>query len=341
VCATTVLTTHEQKYADQLAESGTSYGASLFYYSRAHKPKKLMEVLHGLITLCVVQSAAYPPKQNLDGLLRNLLKSPLQAVQLLNTEDLEAGQYLSTYLSGYATIRRFYELRDGEIDMEDEDEMIDEKDRLPLAAAALMAAITSSSEGIRDGLLDATVNAVVPVDNLLVLLGESLAFVNRMIIPRSPAAQIQTNVGLEQAKVLTLSQATALLKVVEDLETVGANIMARCEVRYQATLANAHDWTAGWPQDMAVRKSTSHATTASSQFSLIDSSMFKSRAAPSAPSTAAPSIEGSGLLVTGPMHRTWDWRKGLEKDTRASDVLKILRLGLARELARGWTDMDL
>lgn len=34
--------------------------------------------------------------------------------------------------------------------------------------------------------------------------------------------------------------------------------------------------------------------------------------------------------------RGWDWRKGLAKDAKGEDVLRILRLGLAKEIARHW-----
>ena len=34
--------------------------------------------------------------------------------------------------------------------------------------------------------------------------------------------------------------------------------------------------------------------------------------------------------------RGWDWRKGLEKDAKGEDVLRILRLGLAKDIAKHW-----
>ena len=34
--------------------------------------------------------------------------------------------------------------------------------------------------------------------------------------------------------------------------------------------------------------------------------------------------------------RGWDWRKGLGKDAQGEDVLRILRLGLAKDIARHW-----
>src|ERR1700712_2746467 len=104
--------TFSQRYADHLAKSGQNYGDSFLYYAKAHKPNKLKAVLHDLITLCLVQSRAYPLKHQLDDRLKSFLSSPNQAVSYLNSADLEAGRYLSTYLSGYATIRKFYDIRD-------------------------------------------------------------------------------------------------------------------------------------------------------------------------------------------------------------------------------------
>jgi len=59
------------------------------------------------------------------------------------------------------------------------------------------------------------------------------------------------------------------------------------------------------------------------------------------------SMGSSGVLVnkgTGEreveVKRGWDWRVGLKADVKGEDVLAILRLGLAREVARGWLDGD-
>jgi hypothetical protein len=99
----------------------------------------------------------------------------------LGTEDFEAGQYLSTYLAGYATIRKFYETRDETIDQEQETPS-NETEARSRAAVALVAAINSASDCIRGGLFDPKVDNVIPVDHLLVLLGEALAFINRKLI---------------------------------------------------------------------------------------------------------------------------------------------------------------
>lgn len=34
--------------------------------------------------------------------------------------------------------------------------------------------------------------------------------------------------------------------------------------------------------------------------------------------------------------RGWDWRKGMKPGSSAGDALRILRLGLAKDLSRGW-----
>lgn len=36
------------------------------------------------------------------------------------------------------------------------------------------------------------------------------------------------------------------------------------------------------------------------------------------------------------VQRGWDWRKGLGEKAKAEDVLRILRLGLAKDIAKHW-----
>lgn len=48
---------------------------------------------------------------------------------------------------------------------------------------------------------------------------------------------------------------------------------------------------------------------------------------------------GSGRALVKPQEdrkRGWDWRKGLAEDAKGEDVLRILRLGLAKDIARHW-----
>lgn len=42
--------------------------------------------------------------------------------------------------------------------------------------------------------------------------------------------------------------------------------------------------------------------------------------------------------VMDDVKRGWDWRKGMRKDAKGQDVLRLLRAGLAQDLAKGWIE---
>ena len=46
----------------------------------------------------------------------------------------------------------------------------------------------------------------------------------------------------------------------------------------------------------------------------------------------------SGALVKPQQDRKrgWDWRDGLAEEAKGEDVLRMLRLGLAKDIARHW-----
>lgn len=71
--------------------------------------------------------------------------------------------------------------------------------------------------------------------------------------------------------------------------------------------------------------------TSAGSFSLVGSSMLDS---------ASSAASGSKALIKpgNEERRGWDWRKGLEKEAKGEDVLRILRLGLARDIARHWVE---
>ena len=83
-----------------------------------------------------------------------------------------------------------------------------------------------------------------------------------------------------------------------------------------------------------LQKSTSNLTTASSQFSLIGSTEFGS--------VEGQSTESSAVLVRGgnvdDAKRAWDWRKGFNKDATGKDIIRVLRLALAKETARAFAE---
>lgn len=125
-------------------------------------------------------------------------------------------------LSGYATLRKFYEIRDGEASAS----------RGRRSAAALVAVVASSDDNIRGGLYDESRDAVVSEDFLLALLGEAM-----VLVGQSPPA-------------LTLEQMDVLLKAVEDLETVGTRVFSSCDEFFRLVLASAQGLKGSTPADL-------------------------------------------------------------------------------------------
>lgn len=136
--------------------------------------------------MSLVQSTAYPPAPFLDPQLSDLLYDQHKTLSQLARTDTEAAQLIAQHLSGYATLRRFYDLRD-----EGDEEAGVKKSGLRLqarkreAARAILGLIESASACIHGGLFDAEVNGVVQVDTLLALLGEALPLMdgNNHLVP--------------------------------------------------------------------------------------------------------------------------------------------------------------
>ena len=250
-----------------------------------------------------MQSIAYPAQPELDDYLRRLISSPRDALSQLAKTDNEAAQLLHKMLSGYATLRKYYTLRDEKANVSN---MLSATHRQE-AITALIAVINSSVDNITGGIYDASRGAVVSVDFLLALLGEAMVFVNQ---PGSP---------------LTVSQIDNLLKAIEDLQTVGPQVYTACSEFLQTVIASGQGMKGSSPTDM-LRKSTSNIS--GSSFSMVGSSMFASQ--------LKRSMGSSGVLVKGNITRGWDWRRGITASTTGEDVLRILRLGLAKDLAKAW-----
>lgn len=175
-----------QRYADTLAETSQSYGSALIYYARAHSQQKLKSTIDLLISMCLVQSAAFPPNSSLDPQLDMILNDQRTAVTKLAKVDTEAAELIATYLSGYATLRRFYDMRDASFDTSSPTNLdpasalaLKLKARKREAAKAILALIESANASIRGGLYDAEVETVVQVDTLMALLCEALPLLNR------------------------------------------------------------------------------------------------------------------------------------------------------------------
>ncbi|KAF2259574.1 hypothetical protein CC78DRAFT_58812 [Lojkania enalia] len=303
------------KYADHLRHNTHNYGDTLLYYAQAHDGARIQEVLRVLVAHCLVKSIAYPPLAELDDSLHALIASPKQTLTRLARTDPEGAHLLSNCLSGYATIRKFYDLRDEEILVEDGERPAHRPlARKRAAANALMVIIASAASSIRGGLYDPEVETVVQVDVLLNLLGEALVFVN------------------QPKRMLTLKHLYSLLAAVEDIDTAPSMIRNQTEECLHTTLLAAHDGSVPSPRS-TLQKSTSNLTTASSQYSLIGSTDL---------SSDAQSIESSTVLVKGgnvdDAKRAWDWRKGFRKAAKGEDVIRILRLGIAKEIARAFVE---
>lgn len=296
-----------QSYANFLAEGSHKYGEALWYYSLAHKPHKVKDVLDLLISFSLIQSTTYPPESELDDHLRRLISSPKAALSQISKMDIDAAELLQTMLSGYATLRKFYSLRDEDISST-AGKTPSSTTRNKEAATALLAVITSSDDNIRGGIYDEERGAVVNVDFLLALLGEAMVFVN------------QTGFNA------TVSQIDILLKALEDLQAVGPQVFSTCNEFLQTVIASGQGLKGSSPADM-LRKSTSN-TSGTSSFSLVGSSMLASQ--------LKQSMGSSGVLVKGNIKRGWDWRHGVSAGTTGDDVLRILRLGLAKDLAKAW-----
>ncbi|GME37145.1 hypothetical protein GTA08_BOTSDO09863 [Neofusicoccum parvum] len=320
VCNNLGLTEHAntiaERYAASLAENSYNYGSALFYYARAHNSKKIRDVLDLLISLCLIHSTAYPAQADLDERLKALINTPKQTLSHLARSDLDAAQMLSMYLSGYATLRKFYDLRDEEVNLPEGKKPAHRPlERKRLAAQALVAVVNSAADSIRGGLYDPDVDSAVQVDGLLTLLGEALPFVTH---PK---------------RLLSASDLAVLMRAAEDLQTSPSLVYAQCEEHLQAALAHADGTaTSNMSPPRSLKKSVSNLT--ASSYSMVGSSLL-------------PSTEGSGILIgeaSGTLSkdakRGWDWRKGLQKGAKGKDVTDFLRARAAQELAKAWAEND-
>ena len=174
------------------------------------------------------------------------------------------------------------------------------------AATALLAIITSADDNIRGGLYDESRGAIVSVDFLLALLGEALVFLN------------------DPDFLFSTSQIELLLRTIEDLQGVTSRVYLACNEFLQTVLASTSGLKGSTPADM-LRKSTSNLS--GSSFSLTGSSMLASQ--------LQKSVSSSGF-GKGNIKRGWDWRKGMNAAMSGEELLRMLRLGLARALATAW-----
>ncbi|KAJ2985819.1 hypothetical protein NUW58_g5332 [Xylaria curta] len=290
-----------ETFGDILAKDTFRYGEALWYYALAHRPGKVRDVLNTLMSISLVESTVYPPTSELDDTLRGLLKERTVTLEAFAKQDLEAAELLGKMLSGYATLRQFYEYRDGNSKPHQKSLL-----RRQQAAAALTAVIASADDNIRGGLYDDTRDAVVSEDFLLALLGEFSVFVGQ-----SPP-------------VVTLEQVDSLLKAIEDIQTVGSRVYDVADEFFKLVLASGHG-KGSTPASLLGQSTPS----LGGSFVMTGSSMIASQ--------LHKSVIKSGMIKAS-IKRAWDWRTTVYTTTSSKDVLKQLRLGLTKDLANLWLE---
>ena len=91
-----------------------------------------------------------------------------------------------------------------------------------------------------------------------------------------------------------------------------------------------------------LKKQMSSITSADSSFSLVGSSLLDSQLVDAMDVDSNTQNNGSGSSSRAltksdeDVKRGWDWRKGLDEGATGEDVIRILRLGLASEIAGHW-----
>jgi hypothetical protein len=334
-----------ERFGDMLVSKSENFGLALVCYARAQSRRKVKSVVDLLISYSLVQSRAYPATADLDEQLRSLMKEPKACLSSIAQVDEEAARILQFYLSGYATLRRFYEIRDEEFELQEgQRPRYRPLARRRAAAQALAAVIGSAADNIYGGLYDPDRDSAVQVDGLLALLGEACAFVNRKCFGLTTSTILpDTNVPPEPTAVLSVSQQFTILSAIEDLETVTPRVYAQCEECFRSTLleyqSSFRGGSDGPPSPRALlKKSVSNFS--ASTFSFIGNDMLESARARSGSGSGPTSVGSSGVLVPGPgekssADRGWDWRAGLPENAKGEDILRMLRLGLARGLSHG------
>jgi hypothetical protein len=130
-----------------------------------------------------------------------------------------------------------------------------------------------------------------------------------------------------------------LLGIIEDLQTIHRLVYDQCKEFFRSTLDAAKGTHYPPPAREMMKKSIS-SLTSSSGFSLAGSSMLGD----DVHSFGTGSFDtGTGSALTNgkqedDYRRAWDWRTTIKDGSTAEDLLRILRSGLAKEVARAWID---
>lgn len=294
-----------ERYADSLADSPQAYGLALTFYARAHAATKLKDLLALLTSLSLIQSAAVPSASEVDQQLASLLSKERPTIVRLARSDPKAATLLASNFSGYATLRKFYDLRDQDVmpSGTTTTQYLRPLERKREAAKALMAIIESASDCIRGGLFDPEIESAIPADALLILLGETLPLLST------------------EQRIFTKANIFTLLRIVEDFSTAPARIRERAEDLFQTS---GNTYRGRGLESMKKSKSDLSA----SSYDMMASSYL------------AQSQEKGKAAAE--INRGWDWRKGLDgvggSSITSKEVLAVLRLALSQEIAKSFTN---
>ena len=333
------------RFGDFLVNNADEYGMALLCYARSHSAQKIRQLVDVLVSYSVVQSRAYPPENELDTCLRSLVSNPKTALGDIADADPEAAEMLQFYLVGYACIRRFYTLRDQDVtDTPHLTRPLRPQARKRVAAKALIAAINSAADAIYGGLYDPDRKSAIQIDGLLTLLGEATA----LLSPTSPPTNNRT---------FTTPQIYALLAAIEDLSVCPERVFLATQECLHASFREFGGSTPPSPRAV-LKKSLSSGSGNGSGFSysLMGSELLSGSGVTEAGSavmvrgrnTKGKVRAGGSEGGNGNGERGWDWRarflddndEGNEEKMKMSgwEILRVLRLGLAEELA--WAEIE-
>lgn len=298
------------------------------YYAKARSVQQLRSTIDLLISMSLVRSAVYPPQDALDDQLESLLNDQRNTLHRISKVDLEAAQLIASHLSGYALLRRFYELRDENDDDEDGPRSgLRPMARKREASKAILGLVQSAADSINGGLFDAEADAVVQIDTLLTLLGEALPLLSRECTDETATTERHADSSPEPKPLVKGQQLMSLLRAVEDLQTVTPRVYEQAEALFDAAMADYNGSKTNSPQDLANNLSKSTSNLSASTYAMVNSH---------------GSIESAGRddHHSEKVYRGWDWRKGIAlmagKNAKGSDVIRILRVQIAKELAQSW-----
>ena len=357
-----------ERYADQLMDTTAIYGAAMICYARAHATQKLRTLVSLLVSYSLVSSVAYPLESELDPSLSALLNNPRLTLSSIAQLDPNAASLLQFHLPGYASLRKFYTLRDAEVLPPTNPKTHPQHNLRPLArtrqaAKYLVATITSAADPIYGGLYDPQRESAVQVDGLLALLGEASA----LLISQNH----------QHKRIFSKQQIYDLLTSIEDIQTVNERVYTASQECFNATLQNYSDMKSGsnetnLPDPRAILKKSTSGTGSGSgsgsnfSFSMMGSEMLSHSASTTygaPPAAGRSSGTSSGVLIPsetegeegtdkikkialGSVQRGWDWRakfiaKMGDEDSGAAGkfgrsselLLDMLRRGLAVELS--------